>query len=417
MSFQQGLSGLSAAATALNVIGNNVANASTVGFKGANAHFADVFAASLGIVGASQVGIGVGVSSIQQQFTQGNLSTTNNGLDLALNGGGFFRMSDDGAITYTRNGQFHIDKEGYVINDLNLRLTGYPADALGAISPSSPVELQLSANQIPPRATSDPLSGNLTAVLNLDSRDKVPPITPFNFANPDTYNFSTATSVYDTLGVAHNLTTFYILNAPTDPAGGEWTVWATLDGADPQVLPGGNLIFDTSGALTALTAKPTLPTWALTSGAVTPWSPGLLDYTGTTQYGSDSSVDRLTQGGYSAGSLSGMGVGSDGIIQGRYSNGQTRNLGQVVLATFADPNGLKNLGNNQWSSSSVSGPELVAAPGSGSRGVIQSSAVEDSNVDLTKELVDMITAQRNYQANAQTIKTQDQVLQTLVNLR
>ena len=417
MSFQQGLSGLSAAATALNVIGNNVANASTVGFKGANAHFADVFAASLGIVGASQVGIGVGVSSIQQQFTQGNLSTTNNGLDLALNGGGFFRMSDDGAITYTRNGQFHIDKEGYVINDLNLRLTGYPADALGAISPSSPVELQLSANQIPPRATSDPLSGNLTAVLNLDSRDKVPPITPFNFANPDTYNFSTATSVYDTLGVAHNLTTFYILNAPTDPAGGEWTVWATLDGADPQVLPGGNLIFDTSGALTAATAKQTLPTRALTSGAESPWSPGPLDSTGTTQYGSDSSVDRLTQGGYSAGSLSGMGVGSDGIIQGRYSNGQTRNLGQVVLATFADPNGLKNLGNNQWSSSSVSGPELVAAPGSGSRGVIQSSAVEDSNVDLTKELVDMITAQRNYQANAQTIKTQDQVMQTLVNLR
>ena len=288
MSFQQGLSGLSAAATALNVIGNNVANASTVGFKGANAHFADVFAASLGIVGASQVGIGVGVSSIQQQFTQGNLTTTNNGLDLALNGGGFFRMSDDGAITYTRNGQFHIDKEGYVINDLNLRLTGYPADALGAISPSSPVELQLSANQIPPRATSDPLSGNLTAVLNLDSRDKVPPITPFNFANPDTYNFSTATSVYDTLGVAHNLTTFYILNAPTDPPGGEWTVWATLDGADPQVLPGGNLIFDTSGALTAASAKQTLPTWALTSGAVTPWSPGLLDYTGTTQYGSES---------------------------------------------------------------------------------------------------------------------------------
>lgn len=417
MSFQQGLSGLSAAATALNVIGNNVANASTVGFKGASAHFADVFAASLGIVGASQVGIGVGVSSIQQQFTQGNLTTTNNGLDLALNGGGFFRMSDDGAVTYTRNGQFHIDKEGYVINDLNLRLTGYAADALGVISPSSPVELQLSANQIPPRATSDPLSGDLKAVLNLDSRDKVPPIAPFNFANPDTYNFSTATTVFDTLGVAHNLTTFYILNAPTDPPGGEWTVWATLDGADPQVLPGGNLIFDTSGSLTAATAKQTLPSWALSSGAVTPWSPGLLDYTGTTQYGSESSVDRLTQGGYSAGSLSGIGVGSDGIIQGRYSNGQTRNLGQVVLATFADPNGLKNLGNNQWSSSSVSGPELVAAPGSGSRGVIQSSAVEDSNVDLTKELVDMITAQRNYQANAQTIKTQDQVLQTLVNLR
>ncbi|WP_300451251.1 flagellar hook protein FlgE [Accumulibacter sp.] len=417
MSFQQGLSGLNASATALNVIGNNVANASTVGFKGANAHFSDVFAASLGIVGASQVGIGVGVSSIAQQFTQGNLTTTNNGLDLALNGGGFFRMSDQGTITYTRNGQFHIDKEGYLINDLKLRLTGYPADDLGEISPSSPVELQLSANQIPPRATSDPLSGNLSAVLNLDSRETVPPISPFNFANPDTYNFSTAVTVYDTLGVAHNMTTFYILNTPTPPAGGEWTVWATLDGASPQILPGGNLVFDTSGALTAASAKQVLPSWALTSGAVTPWSPGTLDFTGSTQYGSESSVDRLTQGGYGAGNLAGMGVGTDGIIQGRYSNGQTRNLGQVVLASFADPNGLLNLGNNQWSSSSVSGPELVGAPGTGSRGVIQSAAVEDSNVDLTKELVDMITAQRNYQANAQTIKTQDQVLQTLVNLR
>jgi len=416
MSFQQGLSGLNAASTALNAIGNNVANASTVGFKSSKANFTDIFAASLGLVGAAPVGIGVGISAIQQQFTQGNLTTTNNALDLALNGGGFFRMSNAGNITYTRNGQFHLDNQGFLINDQRLRLTGYPVGALGEISPSNPVELQLSANQIPPRATSDPLSGNLTAVLNLDSRETVPPITPFNFANPETYNFSTALTVFDTLGVSHNLTTYYVLNAPSAPPGGEWTVWATLDGANQQVLPG-NLVFDTSGSLSAASAKQVLPSWALTSGAATPWSPGTLDFTGTTQYGSDSSADRLTQGGYAAGSLAGMGVGSDGIIQGRYTNGQSRTLGQVVLATFADPNGLQNLGNNQWSLSSLSGPELVGAPGSGSRGLIQSAAVEDSNVDLTKELVDMITAQRIYQANAQTIKTQDQVLQTLVNLR
>ena len=161
----------------------------------------------------------------------------------------------------------------------------------------------------------------------------------------------------------------------------------------------------------------TLPTWNLSSGAASPWSPGTMNFTGTTQYGSDSSVDSLTQGGFASGSLVGVGVNNDGIVQGRYSNGQTRNMGQVVLASFADPNGLLNLGNNQWRSTSVSGPELIGAPASGSRGVIQSAAVEDSNVDLTNELVAMITAQRNYQANAQTIKTQDQVLQTLVNLR
>lgn len=416
MSFQQGLSGLDAAASSLDVIGNNVANASTVGFKRANANFADVFAASLGIVGASQIGIGVSIGAIQQQFTQGNLTTTDNALDLAVNGGGFFRMSDDGAISYTRNGQFHIDNQGYVINDQKLRLTGYPVSVTGAITPANPIELQLSASQIPPRATSDPLSGDVAAVLNLDSRDTVPVLSPFDYTNPSTYNFSTALTVFDTLGVSHNLTTYYVLNAPTPPTGGEWTVHATLDGANPQVLPGGNLVFDTSGALSSAPTY-TLPSWPLSSGAVTPWSPGVIDFTGTTQYGSASSVDRLTQGGYATGSLVGIGVLSDGIVQGRYSNGQTRSMGQLVLATFADPNGLLNLGNNQWTATSTSGPELVGAPASGSRGVIQSAAVEDSNVDLTNELVAMITAQRNYQANAQTIKTQDQIMQTLINLR
>lgn len=416
MSFQQGLSGLDAAASSLDVIGNNVANASTVGFKRANANFADVFAASLGIVGASQIGIGVSIGAIQQQFTQGNLTTTDNALDLAVNGGGFFRMSDDGAISYTRNGQFHIDNQGYVINDQKLRLTGYPVSVTGAITPANPIELQLSASQIPPRATSDPLSGDVAAVLNLDSRDTVPVLSPFDYTNPSTYNFSTALTVFDTLGVSHNLTTYYVLNAPTPPTGGEWTVHATLDGANPQVLPGGNLVFDTSGALSSAPTY-TLPSWPLSSGAVTPWSPGVIDFTGTTQYGSASSVDRLTQGGYATGSLVGIGVLSDGVVQGRYSNGQTRSMGQLVLATFADPNGLLNLGNNQWTATSTSGPELVGAPASGSRGVIQSAAVEDSNVDLTNELVAMITAQRNYQANAQTIKTQDQIMQTLINLR
>jgi flagellar hook protein FlgE len=288
---------------------------------------------------------------------------------------------------------------------------GYPADSNGLISASSPVDLQLSSSQIPPRATSDVLSGNVTAKLNLDSREGVPSVAPFNFSNPSSYNYSTALSVYDTLGVAHTLTMYFVRAS----AGGPWNVHGTMDGATPQAFPS-PLTFNTSGVLT--TAMPlVLPSWALTTGASSPWSPGNIDFAGSSQYGSASSVNALTQGGFATGSLTGLSVGADGIVQGRYSNGESRNLGQVVLATFANPNGLQSLGNNQWALSSVSGPELISAPGTGSRGVLQSSSIEESNVDLTGQLVNMITQQRNYQANAQSIKTQDQIMQTLVNLR
>jgi flagellar hook-basal body protein len=174
MSFQQGLSGLNTSSKALDVIGNNIANSSTVGFKSAETHFADVYANSLSGSGASQVGIGSSISGIQQAFSQGNVTATNNPLDISINGNGFFRMSNSGAITYTRNGQFHLDNAGYIINDQGMRLTGYQANAQGVILPSSPVDIQLSASQIAPRATSDPLAGNVTAALNLDSRQGAP---------------------------------------------------------------------------------------------------------------------------------------------------------------------------------------------------------------------------------------------------
>ena len=393
MSFQQGLSGLDASSAALDVIGNNVANASTVGFKSGSAHFADLFAASLGIVDASQVGIGVDVAAIQQQFTQGNVTTTNNPLDLAINGGGFFRVSHAGATSYTRNGQFHLDNQGYVINDQNLRLTGYTATN-GVVS-SNLGELQLSSSQIAPLATS-----TVRGELNLDAGE------------PVGFSYSTALPVFDTLGDSHILTTSYVRQTLSPSS---WLVTATLDNATPAGSQSfGTLTFNSSGQLEV---PKTLsgPSWTPTNGAAS-LAPSI-NFEGTTQYGSDSAVNSLKQDGYTTGSLVGIGVGSDGILNGRYSNGQTQVLGQVVLANFANPNGLLNLGNNQWSLSSVSGPELLAAPGTGSRGVLQSSAVEDSNVDLTNELVDMITAQRNYQANAQTIKTQDAIMQTLLNLR
>ncbi len=210
MSFQQGLSGLNTSAKALDVLGNNIANANTVGFKSSEVHFSDVYAASLSGGGASQIGIGSALSAIQQSFTQGNITATNNPLDISINGNGFFRMSNSGSISYTRNGQFHLDNAGYIVNDQGFKLMGYAADpTTGTISPSDPLEIQLSSAQISPRATSDPLSGDVTAVLNLDSREGVPSIVPFNKDNPQTYNFSTALSVYDTLGVAHTLTLYF----------------------------------------------------------------------------------------------------------------------------------------------------------------------------------------------------------------
>ena len=420
MAFQQGLSGLNAASKSIDVISNNIANAGTVGFKSAQAHFAEVYAASLQGSGAAPVGIGVSLSAVAQQFTQGNVTATNNPFDISINGNGFFRLSSQGETSFARNGQFHLDKDGYIVNDQLKRLTGYPVDATGAVIPSTPVDLRISAGQIPPRATSDPLSGTMEAVLNLDSRDSVLP-GAFNFANPSTYNFSTGLSVYDTLGVDHTLTTYYKRTV----AG--WDVWATLDNATQTQL--GNIAFSTNGAIQTLTSitAPTPPASAntfgtpaaftLTTGAASPWSPGNIDFTGTTQYGAESSVDRLTQGGYTSGALAGVSVGSDGVLLGRYTNGQSRDLGQVVLAKFSNPNGLKPVGDNQWVESSDSGAALIGGAASGGLGVLQASSVEESNVDLTAELVSMITQQRNYQANAQSIKTQDQILNTLVNLR
>lgn len=420
MSFQQGLSGLNGASKALDVVGNNVANSSTVGFKSASGHFSDVFAASLSGSGASQVGIGTTLSSVFQQFTQGNITTTNNSLDVAINGGGFFKVTRDNVIAYTRNGQFHADNQGFIVNDQNFRLMGYLATATGQIVPSEPAAIQIDSSNIAPQATGAALGGDAEMVVNLDSSKDVPSVTTFNFNNPLSYTFSTAQTVYDTLGVAHNIT-YYFVKTSTD---GEWDVHATLDGADPQAMD--TLEFDSSGRLTTTMPIDLPATWAITTGAASPlgtvdgttalpnWH---IDFTGSTSYSGDSTVNSQYQGGYAQGSLSSISIGADGTILGNYSNGQTKNLAQIVLTTFPNSNGLANLGNNLFQATSTSGQGLDGTPGAGSRGVLQASAVEESNVDLTAELVNMITLQRNYQANAQSIKTQDQIMQTLVNLR
>ena len=412
MGFQSGLSGLNAASKNLDVIGNNVANASVVGFKGSVTQFADVFAASLGGGGASQIGIGTKVQNVAQTFNQGNITPTDNPLDIAITGRGFFRLDDNGTVVYSRNGQFRLDSQGFVVNSDGLNLTGYGVDANGNIVNAQPSPIQFDTSDIAPRATAD-----FTAGVNLDARLNPPAVAPFDPTNTGSFNFTTSGTTYDTLGNPHIFTMYFVRTA----AAGTWDVYGTVDGTattDVDLGAGaGNpttLTFSNTGVLTS--AMPLAASLTINSGAVTPLA-FTLDFTSSTQYGSVSSVNSLTQNGYTSGRLSGFNIAQDGVIVGRYSNGQSRNLGQVVLADFINPQGLGPLGNNLWQESADSGLALVGTPGSGTLGNLQSAAVEDSNVDLTAELVNMITAQRNYQANAQTIKTMDAVLQTLVNLR
>jgi flagellar hook protein FlgE len=416
MSFQQGLSGLNAASKQLEVIGNNVANANTVGFKQSRAEFADVFANSLTGAAATQVGIGTQLSNVAQQFTQGNVTSTNNSLDIAINGGGFFRMSNNGSITYSRNGQFQMDKFGYIVDASNKRLTGYAADASGALSTGAPVELNINTADLQPKVTSA-----VTGLVNLDSRNTTLTAAGFDPTDPTTYHNSTAITAFDSLGNEHTVQSFFVKTAP-----GTWSVFTTADGALTTTKPTPSATMTFSGTGTTPTIVGTTPgpapaslpliSFPVTTGAASPMSMSL-DYAGSTQFGSDFSINSLKQDGFTSGRLAGFSTGADGTITGNYTNGQSKKLGQLVLANFTNPNGLQSLGGNAWAESATSGAPLVGTPNSGSLGVLQSSAVEDSNVDLTAELVNMITAQRVYQANAQTIKTQDQVLQTLVNLR
>ncbi len=416
MSFQQGLSGLNAASKQLEVIGNNVSNANTVGFKQSRAEFADVFANSITGGGGSQIGIGTNLATVAQQFTQGNITSTNNSLDIAINGNGFFRMSSNGAITYTRNGQFQLDKFGYIVDSASKRLTGYAADTSGNILSGAAVDLQINTADIQPVATTE-----IEGTINLDSRNNPMPALPaFDPTDPTTYNNSTAVTVYDSLGNSHTLQNFF-----RKTAANTWNVYTTVDGVSTPALPATTAVITFTGTGVSPTIVPALPSVTFTPlNSATPAAPNgaanvttTIDYSKSTQFGSAFSINSLSQDGFTSGRLSGFNTAKDGTIVGRYSNGQSKNLGRVVLSSFTNPNGLQSLGGNAWAVSASSGPDLTGTPGTGLLGVLKSSAVEDSNVDLTAELVNMITAQRVYQANAQTIKTQDQVLQTLVNLR
>jgi flagellar hook protein FlgE len=412
MGFQSGLSGLNAASKNLDVIGNNVANAQVAGFKGSVTQFAEMYAASLGNGDTTAAGIGSKVQNVSQLFNQGNISPTNNPLDIAVTGRGFFRLNDNGAIAYSRNGQFKLDSQGYIVSPQGLNLTGYGVDNNGSIVNSNPEPIRMNSAALAPQATDQ-----FEATLNLDSRSSVPPVGTFDPTNTQSFNFATSATLYDSLGNAHVFSMYFVRAA----APGTWSAFGTVDGgpvADVNLGAGAGLpatlAFNSSGTLS--TAMPINASVVVSTGAQTPLS-FTLDFSGTTQYGAISSVGALSQTGYTSGRLVGFDIAQDGVIAGRYSNGQTRTVAQIVLADFVNPQGLSPAGDNVWAETVQSGLPLVGAPGSGTLGNLQSSAVEESNVDLTAELVNLITAQRNYQANAQTIKTQDAVLQTLVNLR
>lgn len=417
MGFQQGLSGLNGAAKNLDVIGNNIANASTVGFKSSATQFADVYATSLYGAGGLQVGIGSKVADVAQQFIQGNISTTNNPLDLAISGEGFFLVNQGGATAYTRNGQFHLDKpdangQSNIVNSQGEQLMGYGVDANGNVVTASPGPLQISFADIAPRAT-----GDVFLVANVDSTQSAPGVA-FNTNNAASYNAATSVTVYDSLGNAHAMTLYFVKTAVAN----QWSMYGDIDGSGiANVNLGGGagvpatLNFSAAGALT--TAMPIAGVnVTVTTGATTPLTFDL-DLSGTTQFGSAFGVNSVSQDGYASGRLAGLSVGEDGTIQGRYTNSQSKVLGQVAMAYFANTQGLQPVGNNLWVDSAEAGQAVIGAPGSGVLGVIQSGAVEESNVDLTAELVNLIVAQRMYQANAQTVRAQDQILQTLVNLR
>jgi flagellar hook protein FlgE len=419
MSFQQGLSGLNATSKSLEIIGNNIANANTYGSKASRAEFADVYAAALNGGGASQVGIGVQLAKVSQQFTQGNITTTENALDLAVNGSGFFQVREGTQTVYTRNGQFKVDRDGFIVNNQKQQLMGYPADGSGVIQPGQAAPMQLPSAGIDPAATSEML-----IEMNLDSRvaTTTPATGTVNFSDPRTYNNATSLTVFDAKGQDIAMT-YYFQKAGTDT----WNVYATangnsvLDDGSGNALPVTTITFPSTGGAPLSPAAPVsfdIPAGVNAVGADTLALTGVtLDLSGATQYGATFGVTDLRQDGYAPGQLSGIAIEDNGIVMARYSNGQSKPAGQIELANFRNPQGLQAMGGNAWARSFASGDPILGVPSEGNMGALQSGALEEANIDLTAELVNMITAQRIYQANAQTIKTQDQVLQTLVNLR
>jgi len=402
MSFNIALTGLDAANEDLSVVSNNLANVATVGFKGSRTEFADLFASTQ--QGAIATGNGVAVSEIAQQFTQGNIETTGNTLDLAVSGNGFFVVSNNGALNYTRDGEFQLNSTGEVVNSQGLALQAYPPLANSGFNTGGLANLSLNTNLSQPQATS---TAQITA--NLPANATPPPDAPFSATDPNSYNNTTSLTVYDSLGAAHTASLYFINAAPN-----AWEVQLTVDGTAvgaPQALD-----YSQTGQLTTpANGQVAFPAYTPATGAQA--MNMTFDFSQTTQYGGNFGVTAIQQNGFTTGQLTGINIGQTGIVQAQFTNGRSIDLGQLALANFENPQGLQQLGNATWAPTNSSGAAVNGVAGNSGFGTIESGSLEHSNVDTTAALVDMITAQRNFQANAQMIQTQDQVTQSIINIR
>ncbi len=416
MSFSQAVSGLNAASSGLDSIGNNIANSATNGFKGAHASFADMFA-------GSGVGLGVNVAAVSQNFKDGAITRTDRATDVAISGNGFFRLLDgNGDVVYSRDGEFHRDKSGNLVNNQGMMVTGFPAgqDAAGNVTIQTggvPQALNIPTDMMDAKASA---KGELT--INLNSDDKVPAVAAFDPDNPDSYNFSTTMTTYDSQGNTHEVAVYFIKTGDN-----KWAVKAK-DSSDKAatVKDLGTMEFDANGKLAKMQADDGTGTMTdvdnfdfaynglngAANGNIT------LDMSKTRQQKvSESSVSKIDVDGYQSGEYTSFKIENDGTITASYSNQQKRTVGKIALSAFANNNGLASQGGNVWKATNASGNPMDGVPGTGQFGNLTGGAVEASNVDMSQELINMIVMQRNYQSNSQTIKTQDQMLQTLVNLR
>ncbi len=397
MGFGQGLSGLNAASQSLDIIGNNISNSGTVGFKGADASFADIYA-------SSRVGLGTQVASVNQRFTIGTVKDTGNQFDMAIDGEkGLFRVLDtNGSVLYTRNGEFHVNKDNEIVNAQGHRLTGYkPGEG-------NPSPILVPTGNIEPTATSQ-----IGLKTNLDANSPVLDVDDFDPTDGDTFTHSQPVDVYDSLGNAHQLTQYFI---KVDESGGnsEWEVRYTL--GDDELTETHTLEFNSAGVLTGGdTASLSIGDIGSGNSPADDLEIGI-DYGGSTQFGGKFSPS-FTQDGATTGEYASLSIDTDGTILARYTNGENRAMGSIVLADFKNMQGLDPVGGNAWAETSASGQPTLGVPGSNGLATLKGQSVEESNVDMSQELVNMIIAQRTYQANAQTIKTQDQILQTLITLR
>lgn len=422
MSFNTALSGLNAAQSDMSVTSHNIANVNTTGFKESRAQFGDIFANStFGRNARTAIGTGVLLSRVAQQFSQGNLDFTSNNLDLAIAGDGFFVVSPNlgnNQLNYTRAGAFGVNKDGFVVSGTGQLLRTFPVNPDGTVTSTaltSTVPLQLPATAGVPTAT-----GNITLGINLSANASAKDPALFNPTIPSTYSASTSVTIYDSFGNSHIASYYYIKDSTAAPGTNSWEARVYIDGVATSPVGDHTMTFDQLGVMTSPQLAATIP-YNYNNGS----APATINirYGGnTTQLAGTSSdtaitVNSLSQDGFATGQLTGVEISETGVVRANYTNGQSVALGKVALARFTNVQGLSQQGNTTWQETIDSGPAIAGEAGSNTFGALRSGALETSNVDLTKELVDLITAQRNFQANARAIETNNAITQTVIQIR